>query len=219
MSTFLQVYQQAELDFQQLCSKTRDLNLKMKIPVTDKRHGALQSLMKICMWKLMDIRGFKNYGIEHTSILMTTFNLSSSDALQFAKSIDILLRGSFLTLFMFQTENLLRMIRDNLSATGTSNKYYNICKDVLQVTHPNDMQQKHDILQISAYVRNCLHNSGMHTNQSKSFLIRNITYYFVQNQMFSQAAWSNIVIFIEELLDVLEEILTNSNVQELSIPK
>jgi len=219
MSTFLQAYQQAEQDFQQLCSKTRNLNLKVKIPVTDKRHGALQSLMKICMWKLMDIRNFINYGIEHTSILMTTFNLSRHDALQFANSVDILLRASFLSLFMFQTENLLRMIRDNLSVKGTSNKYYNICEDVLKVTHPKDWKQKHNILQISAYLRNCLHNSGMHTNPSKSFTIRNVKYDFVQNQMFSHATWSDIVIFIEELVDVLEEVLIHSKVKKLSIPK
>ncbi len=217
MSTFLQVYQQAQLDFQQLCSKIRDLNLKANYPATDKRHGALQSLMKICMWKLMDIKSFQNYGIEHTSILITTFNLNRHDALQFANSTDILLRVSFLTLFMFQTENLLRMILDNLDVNGTSNKYYNICKDVLQVTHPNNLQEKHDILQVTAYLRNCLHNSGAHTNQSKSFTIGNVTYDFVQNQMFSHAAWSDIIIMVNELVDVVDEIISDSNVKALSI--
>ena len=219
MTVFLQIYKQAESDFQQLYSKIRDLNEKMNYPRTDVRHGALQSLMQICMWGLFEIRNFQNHGIINTLELMNQFGLNKQDTTVFANSIDVFLRASFLTIFMFETENLLRTIRNKLPESGASNKYYDITKDVLQVTHPDNISEIHDALQLPAYVRNCLHNSGIHTNASKSFTIRDVTYDFIQCQMFNRADWSNIVIFIDELVNVLDDILSNSNVKNLSIIK
>jgi len=218
MTTFSQGYQQAITDFEKLCSQYRDLNLKMKYPSSDKRYGSLQSLMKISMWNLMEIKEFLPYAQGNTSKLMKMFNLNPSDSIQFAKSIDIFLRAAFLSLFMFQVESLLKMIRNQL-LTSPKDNYYNISKEVLKITHPTDWQQKHEILRIPALIRNCLHTSGVHTKDDEKLTVRGVEYEFKKDQMFNNASWDFIYIFIEELGLVLEEILSTAEVKKLVIPK
>lgn len=218
MNPITHIHIQAESDFQVLCSKLTNLAVRMSYLPTDGRNRALQSLIKICMWMLVEIKHIQPYASGNISQLMTMFGLNNPDAVKFVNSMDIFLRASFFTLFMFETENLLKMIRNNLPNTSTSNKYYDISKDVLQITHPNNWQQKHDVLQVPAYVRNCLHNSGVHSKQNKSFIIDNENFNFIQDQMFNKASWNYIFFMIDKLIDVLDEILINAQVRQLRIP-
>lgn len=218
MNPITHIHIQAELDFQTLCSKLTKLVTRMSYLPTDRRGLALQSLMQICMWMLMEIKHIQPYASGNTSQLTTMFGLKNFDAVKFVNSMDIFLRASFLTVFMFETENLLKMIRNNLSNTSTSNGYYDISKDVLQITHPSNLQQKHDILQVPAYARNCLHSSGIHTKSTKSFTIDTENFDFIQDQMFNKAGWNHIFFMINKLIDVLEEILINNKVKQLRIP-
>jgi hypothetical protein len=218
MNPITHIHIQAELDFQTLCSKLTKIVIRMSYLPTDRRGLALQSLMQICMWMLMEIKHIQPYASGNTSQLTMMFGLKNLDAVKFVNSMDIFLRASFLTVFMFETENLLKMIRNNLSNTSTSNGYYDISKDVLQITHPSNLQQKHDILQVPAYTRNCLHSSGVHTKSTKSFTIDTENFDFIQDQMFNKAGWNHIFFMINKLIDVLEEILINNEVKQLRIP-
>lgn len=219
MVTFAQGYQQAVVDFKKLNSKLRDLNVKMKYKKIDKRYGSLQSLLKISMWMFMEIDSFVIFTTGNTSKLIKMFNLTKPDSIQFAKSIDVFLRASYLALFMFQVEGLLKMIRNELPNTSSSNKYYDITKDVLKISHPQNWQSKHDVLQAPALIRNCLHTSGVHTNKDTKVTVRGIDYEFFKDKKFQQASWDYIYMFIDELVNVLKEILTSSPTKKIKFIK
>lgn len=218
MTPITNIHIQAESDFQTLCSKITSLATRMSYLPTDGRNRSLSSLISICMWMLLEIKHIQPYANGNITQLTTIFGIGNPDAVRFVNSMDIFLRASFLTVFMFETENLLKKIRNNLSPTSTNNKYFDISSDILQITHPSNWQQKHDVLQVPAYTRNCLHNSGIHNKADKSFVIGTENFNFIQGQMFNKASWNNIFFMTDKLIDVLEEILTNSQVRLLSIP-
>lgn len=214
--TFRQSYQNAITDFQNLQTKTRDLNAKMNYNQSDKRRGSLQSLMKIPMWTYMEIERFLPYVNGNTTELMQKFNLDEHDSILFAKSIDIFIKAAFLTLFMFQVESLLKMIRNNLPNTSSNDSYGKIAEDVVRITHPTNWQQQLDVLRTPALIRNCLHNSGVHNKPSVSLIVNGRTFSFVQNQMFGNAGWDNLYFVIDELVNVLDEILTSQDVTQIT---
>jgi hypothetical protein len=187
MNPITGIHIQAETDFQILCSKLTDLATRMSYLSTDGRGRALHSLISICMWMLLEIKHIQPYASGNISQLTAMFGINNPDAARFVNSMDTFLRASFLTIFMFEVENLLKKIRNNLSSTSTGNKYYDISKDVLLITHPSNWQQKHDILQVPAYTRNCLHSSGIHTKPTVSVTIGTENFNFIQGQMFNKA--------------------------------
>jgi len=211
-------YTSAISNFQTLCTKLRDLNAKMNYPDTDRRHASLQSLMKICMWIQMELEDFIPH-MKDTSELMKRFGLSKEDSIQFGLSISVYQKASFITLFMFQIENLLKIIRNELPNLSNSNKFYNISHDVLSVTNPREIKEKHDILRCPAMVRNCLHSSGTHTQQTETLQVGSRTFDFVEDKTFNDAGWDSIYFMVNALVDVLQEILDTNNVKNLMIPK
>jgi len=150
---------------------------------------------------------------------MKRFGLSKEDSTMFGMSIFVYQRSAFLTLFMFQVENLLKMIRNNLPNLSKSEKYYDVCKDVLSVTHPSNTQEKHEILQCPALMRNCLHTSGVHTKANVTVTVNGTQYNFTKNQMFNSGGWDSIYAVLDSLVDVIYEIFNDSNVKKTSNKK
>lgn len=216
---FPQAYAEAIVDFRNLFQKLKDLNANMIYPKNDKRYGTLQSLLKIVMWILMEIEEFLPVAKGDTSKYRRKFNLDQPNSIKFAKSIDIFLRASFIALFMFQVEVLLRTIRDKLPIKSKSNKYYDISLQVLKKTHPIDWKQKHDVLKAPSLIRNCLHNEGTHTKKYEKVTVRGVDYEFFENQKCNFTSWDYLFIFMDELVNVLKEIVTSSVVQKIGLIK
>jgi len=132
-------------------------------------------------------------------------------------SIDIS-RMSFVTVFQFQLETLMKILLAELTKKNPPIGFYNISDRLLNVLSINNIDYKLDVLNALAYMRNCLHSNGVHTNPSKSFEVNGLKLDFIENKLLKIGKWEEICHLARESISIIGEILDNSKVRELESP-
>ena len=130
----------------------------------------------------------------------------------------LFVRLSFVALFQFQVETLLKIILREIEGKEPPKTYHKIVEQTLKVLQINDWERKLDILNILAYMRNCFHSNGVHTRRSKTFEIQNHRFEFVYGQSYLGGSLDEIHLAANEALTVLEEILDTDQVKNLTVP-
>ncbi|MCA9828644.1 MAG: hypothetical protein KC444_09725 [Nitrosopumilus sp.] len=97
-------------------------------------------------------------------------------------------------------------------------QYYDIVTKLLSVLQIQNSDEKRDILNLLAYVRNCLHSNGIHTKSSKEITLDGYTFKFEKDKPFNQARWAHIYFAVINTYSILEEILDSPYVQSITPP-
>lgn len=205
--------------FLELRGKFHELLTKYGYPDNDGRNIILSSCCNLFMSSVMNMSLLESLDKKIISEEQAR-KLLSNDLGDFHASMMVendIRRISFVTNFQFQIETLFKII---LSSIGENvpRQYYDIVTKLLSVLQIHNSEEKIKTLNILAYVRNCLHSNGIHTNQSKEFTLDGYTFRFEKNKPFNQARWAHIYFVVINIHPILEEILDSQLVQSITPP-
>lgn len=125
-------------------------------------------------------------------------------------------RHSYVTFIMFHIENSLKIILKELTGKNVTDGYYNICKNLLDSITIDQPVKKLETLTIPSFIRNSFHSNGIHTKNSKSYLINDYEFQFEKDKPVTCAGWFHIYIIMKEIIVVLEKILNSKEIKNIS---
>jgi hypothetical protein len=117
---------------------------------------------------------------------------------------------------MFHIENYLKIILKELTGKNINDGYYNICKNLLDNITIDDPQKKLDVLWIPSFMRNSFHSNGIHTKESRSYVIHDYTFEFKKDNTVTCAGWFHIYIIMKEMICVLKEISKTKEIKNIT---
>ncbi len=121
-------------------------------------------------------------------------------------------RIGFLTFIQFHIENFLKIILSNLEENNPPKYYYNLVERILKVLKIKDFEDKLAELNVLAYMRNCLHSNGVHTNPSKTFEIDDHKFEFEKGKKCKNTSWPEIILALDHSINIIDEILQNKQI-------
>jgi len=196
------------------------LNLLMKPYEPDRsddgRHSGWQGLLMVTMTSIGLLKGFIPVHAGTTTLNDYCFYKETSKNQRdlMVDTLETMHRASFLTLFMFEVEVFIKVIASELNISlvtsgrrPRSKGYRAITTEIINTLFTNNQQQRIDYLNFPARIRNCLHASGYHTEENYSVNIGGKDYDFIKGQKINFVTWTEIIFFLNKLIDVLEEIL------------
>ena len=124
-------------------------------------------------------------------------------------------RIGMISIIQFQIENFLKILLSNLEENDPPKKYYEIVEKILKLLEIKDIEIKKDKLNILAYMRNCLHSNGMHTNPSKTFEIDGYEFKFEKDKICHNTSWGEITFALDHAIDVIDEIITHQKIKDI----
>ncbi len=128
---------------------------------------------------------------------------------------DICTKTSFITLLMFQIEVFLKGLSAKLNIVPQNRSYSSVVNALTNELIHDNREQKKKFLMVTAHIRNALHANGYHMNDYFEVTIDDITYKFHEKEEIDFAGWSQLFTFINATLDVLEEIIFSSQINEI----
>lgn len=148
-----------------------------------------------------------------------TYRLYSGD-LQTPLQADMnFTRLSFIILFQFQIETLLRIILQHITGKDSPWNYSDVVERILTTLKINDKEKKIDILNILAYARNAFHSNGVHIIKDEEFHVDNLTFKFVKGQTIENSfSWAEIHYVANAVITIVEEILDSKEVRSIPSP-
>jgi len=143
---------------------------------------------------------------------------SDNDIKQLVSNFDLINRASYLLMFLFLIEGFLGSVNSKLKNKCKKCGYKKLAIHVLkELKIPNINNEKVDILNVPALVRNCLHAEGKHTRENDQGTIDGILFKFVKGKKHYYGSWEHTIFFCDRILDVLKEILQSSFVKKTPI--
>lgn len=136
-------------------------------------------------------------------------NLDPKSRLMYLIQHDTINRTSFITKLMFDVEMFIKNLMRGCEHPPKG-KYYDFTQDFLKFLGITDTQ-KHKIMNAPYQIRNSLHNNG-YVYHDFQIELRGKKYEFIKSQQLKHASWSDMYVFIDELIDVLSEIVKNPTV-------
>lgn len=179
----------------------------------DVRQVALNGVQQVMFSTLMWI----NTGVEFSKSLASTDVLLQkirSDA-DFEKTNEIMsnhLRYSFLLLIHFKFDNLFYQLLEELNSLPNRGGYWNISKELLRVTHMPNSNDKFEILQTFAFLRNSFHGNGVHNRSELHKTIGTSNYDFVRGKKIECSSWNHIIDALVANIDIVEKILLSTKI-------
>lgn len=127
---------------------------------------------------------------------------------------------SLAVLAQFQIENVLRNLARELGLPEAGTGFYRTAYGVL--TALSLPQDRMDVLNTPARIRNSLHSNGIHHRQHPTeaprVTIRGVTYEFEDGKPVSCASWEHIAHALEASVGVLDEVLSSQQVRAIPDP-
>jgi len=166
----------------------------------------------------------------------TTDNKKVGDYL---KLFDIFKRNSFLTMWMFRVEILLKEIKKKLPEKPVKESifkkfliklgyrkekrkesgYKNLVKYVLKELDMRGIDcENYNILYFPAIIRNCLHNNGTFTENNTNGRIKGIPFNFVKGEDTYYAGWRHIHFFCWQQVELIKNILKHEKIKDIPMP-
>lgn len=202
-------------------NKIQDPNLS----VTDLRLVTIEKLKEASMWAAFQIKTFPDLMMKSNSpipiyLKSINENVTDDNIKQLVSNFDLINRASFLTMFLFQIEVFLAGINSVLKTKSSRSNYYELAKHILkELKIPNPKNEKLDILNVPALVRNCLHAEGKHKKKNTEGKVQGILFKFVKGKSHKYGSWEHTCLFCDKIIDVLEEILNSSIKKGAYIPR
>ncbi len=126
------------------------------------------------------------------------------------------LKYGFITLAHFTIDNLFHNILKELHALPSETTGYGALKGlILKKCSLLENGYENDILTAFAYLRNSLHNNGIHRNNSLTITIEGMEFKFIKGSRVKCASWDHIVVLLRANVEVLERILKSDVVKNI----
>ncbi len=188
----------------------------------DTRGVALRSA-RICALSSVMVLNFLGH-LQAGSITSEEFQqlvgMTRGTAREGARVLEKMTRLGFVTLFLFQIENLLKNLLRGLGQEPPKG-YYDIARTLLRSVSVSDPDSKLEILNTPALIRNSLHANGIHygyKESSSSLTIGGVAYEFVHSKPVRCAGWHHIIHALDAVVGVIIEILSTPAIKALKDP-
>ena len=182
--------------------------LDKNYPKKDERQLAFNSFLRLTLWASAKIKIlFPAFNHLPSELMNTIHTTKSQDVKNMLMSYEMFDRASILSTFMFQVEVLLKSILKEISVTDLPRGYRNAANSIINtVSDISEPDYKRSLLIVPAYMRNSLHNSGIHKDVYLKTSISNYKFEFVKGQKIN-ARWDYVITAVNGLIDVLIEIV------------
>ena len=185
----------------------------------DARYVALNNMFLFILSALMRMSVLVSLdeGVITEEKIREVFRIWSGDLRSVLNEEMKVTRIAFVTLFQFQVENLFKILLSQLDNQPIPRKYHPIVDRLLKILD-FDNDDKLDKLEILAYVRNCLHSNGIHSNDDRTFVIDDYVFEFVKGKSFEKAHWGEIHYMTNSAFEVIKGILESDRVKQIPQP-
>lgn len=128
------------------------------------------------------------------------------------------LRLGFITLLHFKMDNLFQNILRDLGALPEKAGYWNLCNAILRESSIPEKGDEMDILTVLAYLRNSLHNNGIHRTRFDDFCkkIKGKTFSFRNEKRVECASWDHIIVAVDSNVEILSKILLSDSIKAIT---
>ncbi len=200
-----------------LTNKTATLIDKLKtkgIDVNDIRRTKLGGFNILTLATLLEINDYEQdirYNDSRIPTILKQNNptMNNSMLLAVIENIDIRNRIAYLTISLFQFENLFVSLSKELGFTGNET-YFNSVNYLIDNMNLQNKTEKKDTLILPSILRNTLHSSGIYKNRNdKNLKVKNISFKFVNGQIHTYTSWRMIIFCFNNIIEIIEEILDN----------
>ncbi|MDO8634004.1 MAG: hypothetical protein Q7K34_01795 [archaeon] len=182
----------------------------LNYPVQDVRNQTLNNIEKISDSSLMILNLLDSWAIESPNqkyVISRLIGLEEPDkSNEVVNMISKMTKLGFVLLSQFQIENCTRTLAKNLGAHSGQNKFYSEAKSLINAL--NLTQDKLEILNTTALIRNTLHNNRVHysSHGTKTTVIKEARYEFIIGEHINCATWNHITHALQHSVYVLKEI-------------
>ncbi|AIF84157.1 hypothetical protein NTE_02102 [Candidatus Nitrososphaera evergladensis SR1] len=121
-------------------------------------------------------------------------------------------------MIQFRIENLIVNILDCLDGKKVTRSYLKNAETLLSLITVQDKTECLNILKVLQHIRNSLHSNGVHNNATMSISINGCEFDFRNGQKVQSASWSHIIVALAATFEVLEKILSSSEVKAIPQP-
>ena len=200
-----------------LTNKTATLIDKLKtkgIDVNDIRRTKLGGFNILTLATLLEINDYEQdirYNDSRIPTILKQNNptMNNSMLLAVIENIDVRNRIAYLTISLFQFENLFVSLSKELGFTGNET-YFNSVNYLIDNMNLQNKTEKKDTLILPSILRNTLHSSGIYKNRNdKNLKVKNISFKFVNGQIHTYTSWRMIIFCFNNIIEIIEEILDN----------
>ena len=161
---------------------------------------------------VIDITNFLD--VEITRKKFNNMKLVPSGEANLLYQIDTINRRCFITEFMFNVEFFLHSILSKIQQFEKIKLYKEIIDDLNKRILKDD--NKRNILYAPYLIRNSIHNNGQILKLNEEFIIKSkYKDYPFKKGLVTFVGWWDIVIFIEEMLSVLVELIESDKVKDI----
>lgn len=192
----------------------------LNLPDHDARSQFLAISSTMIMWLIIQLEIYYKHGKTTKSfipqrIIKDNPNLSISQITGVMANFDNMNRKSFFVAFMFHVEVFLKSVNRILPKVGKDKGYVELMTFILkELEIANKNEEKHNIMKYSAFVRNSLHNNGIHTEDNEDGKIYGIHFFFNKGEKVNHGGWRHIYFFCDAILNVIELILKHKLVEK-----
>lgn len=134
-----------------------------------------------------------------------------------ADDLEKFMRVGLVTLTQFQIENLMaNMVR----ALGSSprRQYAALVDQVLTDLYGHDTERARTSLLVPAWIRNTLHNNGIHNGPDARVQVHGHRFRFRSRRRFSQAGWGEVIHALRAELRTVERLLLSRSARQIIVP-
>ena len=124
------------------------------------------------------------------------------------------LKLGFMVLVHFKIGYLFQTILRELNIPYRRG-YWNLCETLLRSISVNQKEDKKEKLILLSYLRNSLHNNGIHEGSSLTKTLNDLNYSFEDGIRVECASWTHIIKAVSVNIDVLSEILLSEEIKSL----
>lgn len=201
----------------QLRLRIQEIKNKFGYPEKDGREKILNNIT----WIIASVVMKMNIALEYNNnpqirpTIQKLIGLSQGD-LKTPLEVDVdITRMSFITMFQFQLETLMKILLAEFSTKKLPQGFYDISKELLTVLSIKNIDYKLDVLNALAYMRNCLHSNGVHNKPTKTFDVNGLKLEFIENKLLKVGKWEEICHLANESISIIGEILETPKVSDL----
>jgi len=130
--------------------------------------------------------------------------------------IELEVRLGLIVKIQFQIENLFRSLLRELKVVDIDRSgFVDLAKIIFKQTSLPDAPKKFEIIKTFSLIRNSLHANGWFHGKSDAFNIGGMRFEFKTDERISCAHWRHLWVLLEELVSVVEEILSRPTISDI----
>ena len=140
--------------------------------------------------------------------LFNVNNINKEFAINTMTNFDKIHKATLLTTFLFHVETTIKQINDALPHKTKERKFVKIAKHVINTLDLSDKPKKIDAVKGPVLLRNIQHSGGIYDDSDDNVWIKGKNYKFENGKTPNLSSWENICIFLDELVNVTDDIIS-----------